>query len=174
MRHTASSALGFLALAVLASPATAQIDFSNELDQLHEAALGLASSSTSFQEDLADAVRIHARVVALRTADDPARTRCLMEHASLLLAAGDREEARVFVARAVAQAMRTGDVLAAADASATAALLAQDDGDIRVARVFRKNARSLALSPELTAEESAAIAARLYGENWKSGTLVDE
>ena len=170
MKRSASLALGFIALAGLAAPATAQIDFSNELDQLHDAALGLAATSTNFQADLADAVRVHARVVALRTEDDPARGRCLMDHASLLLATGDLEGARVFAARAVAQAMSTGDVLTAADASATAALLAQQDGDFRAARVYRRNARSLALLPEVTAEQSAAIATRLYGESWKAST----
>ena len=128
--------------------------------------------------DMADAIRLHARVVELRTADDPARAACLMDHASLLAASGDVVEARVFLARAVAQNMRTGDVLAAADASATAALLAQQAGDFRSARIFRKNARSLALSPALTTEQSNAIAARIYGAGWKtsttSGALVDD
>lgn len=165
-----------LALAGLGTPLAGQsIDVSKELDQLHAAALGLAASSTVFQNDLADAIRLHARVVELREADDPARAACLMDQASLLLAAGDVEAARTFVARAVAQAMRTGDVLAAADASAIGALLAQRDGDFRAEQIYRKNARSLALSPALTPEQSNAIAARLYGAGWKaSTTLVDE
>jgi hypothetical protein len=165
-----------LALAGLAAPLAAQtIDFTQELDDLHQAALGLAATSASFEDDLADAIRLHARVVELRATDDPARGQCLMDHASLLSAAGDVAGARTYVARAIAQAMSQNDVLAAADASATAALLAQQANDFRAARIYRKNARSLALMPGLTTEQSNAIATRLYGASWKaSAALVDE
>jgi hypothetical protein len=179
MRRSLKAGLA-LAVAGLATPLGAQtVDFSDELAQLDEAVLGLAASSSDFGTDVQDAIRLHARVVALRAEDDAARGACLMDHASLLMATDDVEGARVFVARAVAQAMNQGDELAAADASAVAALLAQQAGDLRAARIYRKNARSLALSPGLTPEQSNAIAARLYGAGWKAtargGTaVVDE
>ena len=47
MRRSASLALGLIALAAAARPASAQVDFSDELNQLHEAALGLARSSST-------------------------------------------------------------------------------------------------------------------------------
>jgi ATP/maltotriose-dependent transcriptional regulator MalT len=167
MRRSLTAAA--LALAGTVAPLGGQtIDFTDQIDQLHSAVLALAASSTAFQNDLGDAVRLHARVIDLRGADDPARVACLIDQASLLMGTGDLEGARVFVARAVAQAMRTGDAMAAADASAIAALLAQEDGDVRAARIYRKNARSLALSSELTTEESNAIASRLYGASWKA------
>jgi hypothetical protein len=160
--------LAATAVALCVTPVRAQVDFTKEIDQLQAAALNLATTSTDFPAALRDAARINAKVIELRSADDPARTQSLIDEAALLAATGDTDGARVYLGRAVADAMRHGNVLAAADASTTAALLAQQAGDFRSEGVFRRNARSLAVSPELTQAQSTAIVARLYGASWKA------
>jgi hypothetical protein len=165
--------LAAMTVALFATPARAQVDFTREIDQLQAAALNLATTTSDFPAALRDAARINAKVIELRSADDPARTQCLIDEAALLAATGDVDGARAYLGRAVADAMRQGNVLAAADASATAALLAQQAGDFRSERIFRRNARSLAVSPELTQAQSAAIVARLYGASWKASANDD-
>ena len=175
MKRTLIAGLA-LALTGLDTPLAAQTtpSFGRELDRLHEAVMGLAASSHDFQDDLADVVRLHEHVTGLRPANDPRRFDCLMDQASLALGAGDLAGARRWVAEAVAQADWRGDALKAAEASVTAAVLAQQAGDFATEKTFRINARNLALSPSLTLAQSASIVTRLYGESWKAGRPIDD
>ena len=165
-----------LALSGLAAPLAAQtpIDFTPQLDRLHEAVMGVAASSHHFDADLAQVARLHAHLTGLRTPSDPRLVECLMDQASLALGVGDLTGARRWVAEAVAQAEWRGDVLKAAQASVTAAVLAQQAGDFATEKTFRINARNLALSPSLSLAETSAIVSRLYGEAWKAGLRVDD
>ena len=165
-----------LALSGLAAPLAAQtpFDFRPELDRLHEAVMGIGASSHEFDADLAQVARLHEHVTALRAPGDPRLFDCLMDQASLALGVGDLAGARRWVAEAVAQAEWRGDVVKAAQASVTAALLAQQAGDFATAKTFRVNARNLALSPGVSLAETTAIVQRLYGEAWKAGVRIDE
>ena len=165
-----------LALSGLAAPLAAQtsIDLTPQVDRLHEAVMGLAVSSHDFDDDLAEVVRLHEHVTALRAPSDPRLFDCLMDQASLALGVGDLAGARRWVAEAVAQAEWRGDILKAAEASVTAAVLAQQAGDFATEKTFRINARNLALSPSLSLAETSAIVTRLYGEAWKAGLRVDD
>lgn len=178
MKRIHSLGLVLVALAC-ATPAAAQIDFSRELDQVDAAVMALAASSKDFPADLAVVTRLHGHIATLRQTTDPARFDCLMDQASLLLGNGDLHGARRFTAEAVAQAQSHGQALEAAEASVTAAALAQRAGDFEAERVFRLNARTLALSPTVAPADANAIAARLYGAAWKAaaggmGVLIDE
>jgi hypothetical protein len=169
-----------LALGGLAAPAAAQTpDLAFAVQQLDRAVVSLASSSASFTEDMSVVARLHEKVLRLRMPNDPGRFECLLDQASFLLATGDLKGARRFAGAAVSQAEASGDIANAADASVTAAILAQQAGDRDAARVWRLNARTLATLPEVRPAQAAAIASRLYGERWRATVpgqrvMVDE
>lgn len=166
-----ATTLAILAGLAQVHPAAAQIDMSKELDRLHDAATALAASAPDFRAGLEDVARMHGAVAALRAGDDPKRASCMLDQASFLASAGQLDAAHGMAARAAQAAEADGEVGQAADAWIATMMLARQAGDFEAAELARQHAEWLATLERMSPTESAAVAARLYGERWRLGAL---
>lgn len=130
-----------------------------ELDRMHDAAVSVAMSSTSFRAALQEAVERHESVVEARTVDDVRRFACLSDHAALLYGTGDLDAARRYMESAAEHAQATGDVFNAAMTWLNVALVASQLGDDVGDLVQR--AELLTYSSLLSPEDRSTILKRI-------------
>lgn len=141
-----------------------------ELDRMHEEAMAVAVSSTSFRADLKEAVKRHESVVDARALDDVRRFQCLSDHAALLHGIGELAESRRYMEAAAEHAQATGDVFNAAMTWLNVAIVAQqlgeDGGDLI------QRAQLLTHSSLLTPEQRWTVLERIAKKRARTTTNV--
>jgi hypothetical protein len=104
---------------------------------------------------------LHQKAAALHAADDGRGSRCLELAGSLQYANGERRAARAAMEAAADRALARGDVMQAADAYVKASIIAFELRDGAGGAALARRARRLADSPLLSADQRAAITARI-------------
>ena len=125
-------------------------------DSLHMAAVSLSHTSSRW----GDAARLHRQSAMLRPASDSLGFRCLSEAAQLSYGRRDLSSTRSRMTEAAAQALARGDLVAAANAYADAAWVAQEQRRAGDVWKLGRQAEVLAGSPLLRREQRQAILKR--------------
>ena len=124
--------------------------------ELEERARSLFSSPARYGE----AARLLLKAADQREIGDPQRVKNLSMASRLTYYRGDVSEALAIMERAAAEAMSTGDVLAAARGYTDGAFLAHEIGQVKVAEQLLKKAERLSHSPLIAQSDRDEIRAR--------------
>jgi hypothetical protein len=104
------------------------------------------------------AAKLYIESAKARPAGDPRAVRALVRAANLQYYVNKPADAMRTMQKAGDRALKDGNIFAAAEAYARVAWIAEKTGRTSTAQKFAKKAEQLASSPELGAEERAALA----------------
>ena len=169
-----TGALALVAIAAVPSAASAQSRETFELpaiqvealqNPLHVAAIALYETPARW----AEAGKLHETAAKELTKNDAGQFFGFNRAAILYLYSGETASSRRAMEKAASVAEATGDVVTAANSWVDAAFIAVAEGFAAKRREFVDNARSLADEDEVSADDRAAILARIDGAPTSAG-----
>lgn len=152
--------LGALLVPVAGQAQVDEADLRAQADHLHALAM-TAAEFINHQDDAGLIARMHGEAAKLRDRWDPRAFHCWRLQASLLDAAGEPEEALVYLEDAAEVAMEQGVPAWAAHAMLDAAGLLQELGRRNEAQILIQRAHRLSLGGGMTSAQQREIQERI-------------